>query len=116
LTNMRVLPEPPRQGCSRWVRRELRYGTCALRLASAWNTSPSEDRLLLMLHASLARCPSAWLRASRSLQGHAAGGQGAQCAAGQAGEGGGQASVAEVSGGGGARPAPRPTCPPGPPG
>lgn len=73
LTNMRVLPEPPRQGCSRWVRRELRYGTCALRLASAWNTSPSEDRLLLMLHASLARCPSAWLRASRSLQGHAAG-------------------------------------------
>jgi hypothetical protein len=37
LTNMSVLPLPPRQGCSRWVSLELRYGMCPLLVASAYS-------------------------------------------------------------------------------
>lgn len=37
LTNMSVLPLPPRHGCSRCVSLELRYGMCPLLVASACN-------------------------------------------------------------------------------
>lgn len=101
LTNISVLPSPPRHGCDsnipsaatperrpldskscvscartergwqrtcrRCVSLELRYGTCALRVASAEKTSPSALSDLLMLHASFCRWPSACDRSSRSL-------------------------------------------------
>lgn len=67
LTNISVFPSPPKHGANKYVNFELRYGMCFALLASAANTSPSEDRLLLIEHASFNRSPLAPDRETLSL-------------------------------------------------
>ena len=67
LTNINVFPSPPKQGANKYVNFELRYGTCFALLPSAANTSPNDDKLLLIAHASFKRSPLAPDLATRSL-------------------------------------------------
>ena len=67
LTNINVFPSPPKQGANKYVNFELRYGTCFALLPSAAKTSPNDDKLLLIAHASFKRSPLAPDLATRSL-------------------------------------------------
>mmetsp|Transcript_6399 Transcript_6399/g.19081 ORF Transcript_6399/g.19081 Transcript_6399/m.19081 type:complete len:213 (+) Transcript_6399:92-730(+) len=67
LTNIKVFPSPPKHGANKYVNFELRYGTCFALLPSAAKTSPNDDKLLLIAHASFKRSPLAPDLATRSL-------------------------------------------------